>query len=547
MVLRMNRPTKRPESRMGHFRKRTPKEILAVAKGQSATVSLPPSRAGEPPVIVNFKIGQEVKFSLRTEDKLLIAQRNAAATTQLMEIYSGILNGPRQLDQKEIQGLAGIAYRAFAENLERIATGPELWARMRDENQYAIAGSVIKLSAKTDAISERLARLAQLQARFGGFVDALLRRERLYVDDVSKEELLWAFARAIDEGCANLERKAKGDFSPDPVASRFPQWEPSAQLVAPCSAVPFDLLLSKWQAARDPAPGSIAAFKAAVVSLTTQLNHSDASRVTKADLRAWRDGLSERGLKAKTINNNYLTHIRTLFRLGVAEDLLSHDPSIGVRDERKQKAGERKLPYSDREVALILELADREAKPYLRWMPWLLALTGARVGEIAALWGTNIQRVDGIDIIYITPSNDGGTLKNVGSERPVPIHPAILQRGFLEFVKSRNSGPLFYGGEKATPRPKRENQKRHASKGPANRLASWIRQNGFDDPRKAPNHAFRHWFKSVCAEFGILDSQANLIQGHRGGGGEAEHYLHSRVKALYAAICKIVPPSIEGT
>lgn len=98
----------------------------------------------------------------------------------------------------------------------------------------------------------------------------------------------------------------------------------------------------------------------------------------------------------------------------------------------------------------------------------------------------------------IAPAEDGGSLKNEGSERDVFIHLALLKRGFLEFVKSRGDGPLFYGRGRTKSRPSASPGRRHTSKGVANHLAKWIRENGFTDKRKAPNRAFRHWFKTAC-------------------------------------------------
>jgi integrase len=104
-----------------------------------------------------------------------------------------------------------------------------------------------------------------------------------------------------------------------------------------------------------------------------------------------------------------------------------------------------------------------------------MALSGARIGEVAQLWGSRIVEIDGIHVMRIAPAEDGGTLKNEGSERDVPIHPAIIERGFLDFVKQRGSGPLFYG--------KKGHGQRHASKPVANHLAAWIREQGFTDGR----------------------------------------------------------------
>jgi integrase len=204
----------------------------------------------------------------------------------------------------------------------------------------------------------------------------------------------------------------------------------------------------------------------------------------------------------------------------------------------------RRLPYTDAEVAALLVLAEKEEVPRLRWIPWLLALTGARAGEIAQLWGAHVKHSDGIHFLSITPTDDGGEIKNAASEREVPLHPEIIKRGFLEFVATRNGGPLFYGGESASPRPPKPDAMSHAAKGPINRVREWVRkQKGFDNPRKAPNHSFRHWFKTACMKAGILDSVADAIQGHVGSGGEADTYRHSDLATMYAAICRLSLPN----
>lgn len=159
------------------------------------------------------------------------------------------------------------------------------------------------------------------------------------------------------------------------------------------------------------------------------------------------------------------------------------------------------------------------------------------MAEIAQLWGCCILQVDGIHFLRITPAEDFGTLKNAVSERDVPIHPTILEQGFLDFVASKGKGPLFYG--KAV---RSKDGGMHASKGVGNHLAQWVRKQGFTDKRKAPNHAFRHWFKTACQSAGILDSLADAIQGHQGKGGEAERYRHGHLETMQDAIKRLKVP-----
>ena len=49
--------------------------------------------------------------------------------------------------------------------------------------------------------------------------------------------------------------------------------------------------------------------------------------------------------------------------------------------------------------------------------------------------------MNGIWSTKIVP--EAGSLKTAGSERVVPLHPAVLEAGFLQFVAKLPPGPLF--------------------------------------------------------------------------------------------------------
>jgi integrase len=155
--------------------------------------------------------------------------------------------------------------------------------------------------------------------------------------------------------------------------------------------------------------------------------------------------------------------------------MISSNPVENVRVAYSKNSEQRQLPYTDEEVARLLLLAKRETNPARRWLPWLAAFTGARIGELAQLWGEAIRIEHGVYFMQIRAAPDGGSLKNPHSERKVPLHPILIREGFLEFVKAKGDGPLFYrrGSETLN--------KRHASKGVSNHLASWVREQGFVD------------------------------------------------------------------
>ncbi len=113
----------------------------------------------------------------------------------------------------------------------------------------------------------------------------------------------------------------------------------------------------------------------------------------------------------------------------------------------------------------------------------------------------------------LTP--DAGTMKT--DPRTVPLHEHIIAQGFLEFVKSRGKGPLFYETEsaseaKATDDPMKP--KRPQSVKARHRLAQWVRDIGFNDPEVQPNHVWRDTFKQIAERHDISERVHDAITGH---------------------------------
>ena len=187
----------------------------------------------------------------------------------------------------------------------------------------------------------------------------------------------------------------------------------------------------------------------------------------------WKDSLVANGLKSKTIKNSYLGCLRAIFNFGVDNKLISKNPAEKVKVAYRKNSEQRQLPYNDEEVARLLWLAKQQTDPARRWLPWLAALSGARIGELAQLWAEGIKIENGVHFMQIKAAPDGGSLKTPNSERQVPLHPALIKDGFLDFVKTKGKGPLFYQRSSGDP------NKRHASKGISNHLAAWMREQGF--------------------------------------------------------------------
>jgi integrase len=567
MVLHMTRPTRRPRSSFLQFRTRVPTDIQRIASGRPIAVSFPAGAAGEAAVVVRGTLRGQVKFSLQTRDPATAKERTGLATAHLERLYAAIRSGPQPLSHREIVALAGLVYKGFAMGGEDNPGPASMWHDVVRDNEAAKDGADATSALMIGTGDER--RRHALERRFGRMADAILVTQGIVTDAKSRWSLIQELPRALTQAATKLQRNADGDYRPDPNAERFPAWEgvtkAGASKAKSDGRLTFDGLFERWQAERTPSASTVTTWAGYVRALRKHVGHDDPGKVTKADLVAWKDALIAAGNSPKGIRDGQLAAAKALFTYAVENDWLPANPVHGIKLRVKGKAGSRMLPYTDDEVARLLTLADKATKADRHWLPWLAALSGARIGEVGQLWGSSIVRVDGIDAMQIAAAADGGSLKNEVSERLVPIHPALIERGFLEFARSRGSGPLFYGrrqahkgtglSRKAATGDKnatnaaltdRSSGRRHASKGVANHLASWIRDNGFTDPRKAPNHALRHWFKNACRRAGVLDSVADDIQGHSGQRGEADRYRHADLAVMYDAIQRIPVPRVAG-
>jgi hypothetical protein len=121
----------------------------------------------------------------------------------------------------------------------------------------------------------------------------------------------------------------------------------------------------------------------------------------------------------------------------------------------------------------------------------------------------DIRQEDGIWVMAFRA--EAGSLKTQGSERRVPLHPHVLEAGFLDFVRSKGTGPLFYD-----PGRRKLDAKRPQAKIVAKKVARWVHTLGIEvgrQHRKDPNHAWRHLFRTLGRDIG--ESEVSLaITGH---------------------------------
>jgi integrase len=183
---------------------------------------------------------------------------------------------------------------------------------------------------------------------------------------------------------------------------------------------------------------------------------------------------------------------------------------------------------------LILGHAARERDPIRRWVPFLCAYSGARLSEVCQLRREDIFQQGPVWCMKFDP--EAGSLKNVNSERAIPLHPAVVESEFLKFVASVRAGPLFAG----------LTADRFGNRGGNGTkiIGRWVRALGLTDERLSPSHSWRHRFKTLGRRHGLMPDIVNAITGHHRK-TVADTYGEFEIEALYREIAKIPVVQLE--
>ena len=347
-----------------------------------------------------------------------------------------------------------------------------------------------------------------LEELHGRHVDAVLAKRGLIVEPITRWTLILVAQRAAKHGCQTAIKRHEGDLRPDPEAGRYPEWpDPQTSTLAG--------LFSSWSKAKpNVKPETKADFKRSIDMLVAYVGSDDVPNLTSKQIAGWLDHLKSLGLSEVRIRDGYFAAVNTVLNSARNRGTIKTNPCDGIKPEGGPRPRTREKDLRDSEIFKILR-ASLDTHPHVgedvantrRWVPWILAYTGARVSEITRLeerhiiqeadfWGFDIQK------------------SKSGRPRIVPVHRHLIEQGFLEFVARRKGMPLFFDAKKLADR------KLVVHKTRAEGVAEWVGRIIYPEPinedetRVAPNHGWRHRFKTECRRI-AMDREVRLyIQGH---------------------------------
>lgn len=219
-----------------------------------------------------------------------------------------------------------------------------------------------------------------------------------------------------------------------------------------------------------------------------------------------------------TTFNNYVKNLMTIFKFAKREGECDSNPFDGLKIKQRIKASTQRSRFTEDDLAMLFSgdsYPDKEQKfPYRFWLPYLGLYTGARLNELCQLYLDDFVTVHGVDCIHIRAQHPDQRLKNMTSERLVPIHSKLKTLGLMEFVnrqKTRGCERLF---------PELHWNKCHGyGSAPSKWFARYRASLGFKggDERK-DFHSFRHTVADHLKQQGVPESLVGGLLGHTTGG-----------------------------
>jgi len=576
---------RRRGSRNDQFRERIPADVIELARGRTVVVEI----AGRK---FEKRIGltaAEVTFSLRTPSAVEAKRRHADASSQLKTFYEGLrgLQRPIRLTHEECVRLAGDLFRGWTSTEPNLGMLDDGSGRaLNPEQMEAIWRTAAEKFAKTMAGGDNVPKKLQEHSKvsFRRMIEGRLLGKGMAVDAASLDMVCDYAAKALLHGFEVQAKKASGDLQVQGEGERYgePLREPQAKKGQPTSKgkdgkLSFGDLIEMWRQGMAPAQSTLASYSTVFEKLAQVIGHSDARRLTEDEVEQYKQArLSQekpRKVSPQTVKGIDVPAIRSVMQWAIDEKhVQGPNPAanVKVRVPRKKalRVGKprRNEPdagtgFTDAEAKSILRVATNytpksrreKAKTAAakRWIPWLLAYSGARIGEMAQLRKEDVRRHPEKGFWYVAVEPEAGTTKTADGWT-VPLHSHLVDLGFVKFVQSSRQGHLFFDpkpeGQEDPDRPKLQlrpgyedrwadkrklkRKRKHARtddprgilgplQGVKNRVAEMVRtvvkEKGVD-----PNHGWRHRFKPwAIAEGGLQERMVDEIQHHSGSTSDA--------------------------
>jgi integrase len=216
----------------------------------------------------------------------------------------------------------------------------------------------------------------------------------------------------------------------------------------------------------------------------------------------------DRVLSDKSVNL-HLQYLSGLLRWATLEEIIGGNPAEGLTLKKQKRESEERFAFGDDQLQRLLGgLWIDQTRSVRRWVPLIALWTGMRQEEICQLRHCDVVKRNDIHCIVIT--GEAGSVKSTSAERIVPIHPWLIDKGFLTEV---------WRSEKAMAQERLWPELRKTKLGRySNAVCKWFgrykRKKGFTDSRYC-FHSLRHTFINAMKQSEVPEPIIRQLVGHQ--------------------------------
>nr|WP_298096418.1 DUF6538 domain-containing protein [uncultured Shinella sp.] len=257
------------------------------------------------------------------------------------------------------------------------------------------------------------------------------------------------------EALARVAERDEGDFSgkpEDPLLANAVETDPVAEEVSASefNSLTFEAVIQEKErltgmglGGNKKSSATLEKYRNTVHDFEHHRRSKKIATVTLEEGEAWRNAMLEAGkLSRKTIRDK-LAAIRAILTWGQEQcrgklfpDIPKGTPFDYIELPVAEVTDSATRTYTLEQAKKVLEAARQQKdRPNFRWIPWLLAYSGMRVGEALQLEKADLFELQGNWFVHIRVGEGRTTKTRKG--RKVPIHQALVSEGFIEFVKPR--------------------------------------------------------------------------------------------------------------
>lgn len=348
--------------------------------------------------------------------------------------------------------------------------------RVPTDLQAIVGRRIFKRTLRTSELAVAQLRALQLAARYAQAFD-VLREQRMGI----KEEDIDALLRRLTDGdplqqlILNRTKAADGTVTehwqidtPDDVRLYQQLMELSASQPSELSELiregvppmPVARRVTKpavetitlgkardaWLASIQPGclPKTFTIKKTAIEALVSFLGEkAKLHSVTRSDLARWYQFMRDGGAATPTLTNkqSYIGGKGGFFEWAMAsghypkgDNPASGHITYSTREKRARKKFGFKAYDAHQVQALFAPAAFQDLALSARWAALLGLYTGARASEVGQLLVEDVLTVDGLPCIRISDEGEHQKVKTEVSLRTIPVHPDLIELGFLDWV-----------------------------------------------------------------------------------------------------------------